>query len=244
MGRAWRYTCQKAMPSRGISLLFLSFFFSGLTSAQSVREHTRPSKSAGTMVSESQANDLTLTLSTASLRLVQTWVRTAGTIDKSGKVLIASLAGSEASLVKVGQRLRAFPPSSKASMYQAYVTRVVATRGGVSVEAALSGNGRRNATHYVMEIVVERGPFLAIPNEAIIEEGEQRLVYIQRTPGQYVPREIHTGIQGELLTEIVDGVDDGDQVVTFGSFFIDAEHKLKATDQGPLVTVSDDQRPH
>ena len=29
------------------------------------------------------------------------------------------------------------------------------------------------------------------------------------------------------------GLNEGDQVVTFGSFFIDAEHKLKATDAGP-----------
>ena len=221
------------MPSRVLALLICSFLFSGVTAAQGVREHTRPSRAAGTAVSESQANDLTLTLSTASLRLVQTWVRTAGTIDKSGKILTAALAGPEASLVKVGQRLRAFPPSSKSSMYQAYVTRVVATPGGAAVEASLSGSGRQNAIHYVMEIVVERGPFLAIPNEAIIEEGDRRVVYVQRTAGQYVPQEIQTGIQGELLTEIVGGLNDGDQVVTFGSFFIDAEHKLKATDQGP-----------
>ena len=88
-----------------------------------------------------------------------------------------------------------------------------------------------------MEIVVERGPFLAIPNEAIIEEGDRRLVYVQRTAGQYVPQEIRIGIQGELLTEIVDGLKDGDQVVTFGSFFIDAEHKLKGTEQGPAPTM-------
>ena len=48
---------------------------------------------------------------------------------------------------------------------------------------------------------------------------------------QYVQREIHTGVQGELYTEILDGVTDWDQVVTFGSFFIDAEHKLKGTEQ-------------
>ena len=196
------------------------------------------------MVSDSQASDLTLTLSTVSLRLVQTWVRTAGTIDKSGKVLTASLNGPDASLVKVGQRLRAFPPSSKSSMYQAYVTHVTARPGGAAVEASLSGMGRANTAHYVMEIVVERGPFLAIPNEAIIEEGDRRVVYVQRTAGRYVPQEIQTGIQGELLTEIVGGLNEGDQVVTFGSFFIDAEHKLKAGDQGPPATMSDDHRPH
>ena len=184
------------MPSRVLSLLLWMLLFSLVTAAQGVREHTRPSKAAGTAVSESQANDVTLTLSTASLRLVQTWIRTAGTIDQPGKVLTASLSGSEASLVKVGQRLRAFPPSSKASMYQAYVTRVVATPAGAAIEASLSGTGRKNAVHYVMEIVVERGPFLAIPNEAIIEEGNRRIVYVQRTAGQYVPQEIQTAVFG------------------------------------------------
>ena len=85
-----------------------------------------------------------------------------------------------------------------------------------------------------MEIVVERGPFLSVPNEAIIEEGDTHVVYVQRQPGQYVPQEIHTGIQGELLhAGRSTASKDGDQVVTFGSFFIDAEHKLKGTDQGP-----------
>lgn len=230
------------MGPRAISLLVLvAVGFSRAASAQGVREHTRPSRAAGTAVSEAQASDLTLTLSTATSRLVQVWVRTAGTVDKSGKVLTASLGRREAALVRVGQRLRAFPPSSKSSMYQAYITRVLGTANGATVEASLSGSGRENASHYVMEIVVERGPYLAIPNEAIIEEGDRRVVYVQRARGQYVPQEIQTGVQGELLTEVVGGLAEGDQVVTFGSFFIDAEHKLKATAQGG---VSDDSRPH
>ena len=117
-------------------------------------------------------------------------------------------------------------------MYQAFVTRVMPHAGGVTVEASLVSAGRRNSTNYVMEIVVERGPFLSVPNEAIIEEGDKHIVYVQQHPGQYVPQEIHTGIQGELLTQVLDGVKDGDQVVTFGSFFIDAERKLKGTEQG------------
>src|SRR5262245_19702759 len=145
----------EVMPAKVASLLPLVLVLSTVLTAQ--REHTRP-KEAGTAVSASQASDLTLTLSTASLRLVQTWIRTAGTIDKSGKVLTAALAGHEAQLVKVGQRLRAFPPSSKSSMYQAYVTRVVQTPDGAAVEASLSGTGRANTSRYVMEIVVERGP--------------------------------------------------------------------------------------
>ena len=209
--------------------------------AQDVRQHTRLGGSKGTTISESQAADLTLTLSAAAVRPIQLWVRTAGTIDRTGKILAGTLSRAEASLVKVGQRVRAFPPSSKSSMYQAYVTRMVPNVAGVAVEVSLAASGRLNATYYVMEIVTERGPFLSVANEAIIEEGDRHVVYVQRQAGQYVPAEIHAGIQGELYTQVLDGVDEGAQVVTFGSFFIDAEHKLKGTDQTPMA---DDRHPH
>ena len=215
-----------------IVLVLVSLLAADSAAGQGVREHTRLAP-RGTTVTKAQAEALTLTVSTVSTRLIQTWIRTAGAIDAGGKTLTASLSGPEAALVKVGQRVRAFPPSSKSSMYQAKVTRVAPTAGGVAVDASLAAAGRLNTALYVMEIVVERGPFLAIPNEAIIEEGDRHIVYVEQPPGQYAPHEIHTGIQGELLTEVMDGVKEGDQVVTFGSFFIDAEHKLKGTEAGP-----------
>lgn len=214
-------------------LVLISLLAAAPAAGQGVREHTRLARAPGTTVTKAQAEALTLTVSTVSTRLIQSWIRTAGTIDATGRILAGSLSGSDAALVKVGQRVRAFPPSSKSSMYQASVTRAVPQRGGVAVEASLASTGRQNTTLYVMEIVVERGPFLAVPNEAIIEEGERHIVYVEEQPGQYVPHEIHTGMQGELLTQVIDGVKEGDQVVTFGSFFIDAEHKLKGTETGP-----------
>ena len=188
-------------------------------------------RTSPTKVDASQAEALTLTLSAVAARPVQIWIRTAGTIDKSRKVIEGFVSGSDASLIKQGQRVRAFPPSSKSSLYQAFVTRVVSRAGGVEVFASLASTGRPDTTLYVIEIVVEQGPFLSVPNEAIIEEGDARIVYVQQQGGQYVPQEIHTGIQGELYTQVLDGVKDGDQVVTFGSFFIDAEQKLKGTTQ-------------
>jgi hypothetical protein len=199
----------------------------GVAAAQNPRSHTRLDP-RGTRITESQAETLTLTLGTAEVRLLQTWVRMAGTIDKTGKILSGSASGTDAPLLKVGQRVRAFPPSSKSSMYQAYVTRVTQQASGVAVEATLAATGRANTTLYVMEIVVEQGPFLVVPNEAIIEEGDKHVVYIQQQ-GEYVPREVHTGIQGELYTQVLDGLQPNTPVVTFGSFFIDAEHKLKGT---------------
>ena len=215
----------------GLVVLLLSLI-AAIAAGQGVRDHTRLARPAGTTVTKSQAEALTLTVSTVSNRLIQTWVRLAGVIDRSGKILTGSLSGSDAALVKVGQRVRAFPPSSRSSMYQARVTRAASRGGDVAVEVSLASVAHTDDGLYVMEVVVERGPFLSIPNEAIIEEGDRHIVYVEQQPGQYVAREVHTGIQGELLTQVLDGVNEGDQVVTFGSFFIDAEQKLKGTGSG------------
>ena len=215
----------------GLVVVLLSLI-AAIAAGQGVRDHTRLARPAGTTVTKSQAEALTLTVSTVSNRLIQTWVRLAGAIDRSGKILTGSLSGSDAALVKVGQRVRAFPPSSRSSMYQARVTRAAARGNDVDVEVSLASTSHTDAGLYVMEVVVERGPFLSIPNEAIIEEGDRHIVYVEQQPGQYVAHELHTGIQGELLTQVLDGVKEGDQVVTFGSFFIDAEQKLKGTGPG------------
>ena len=97
------------------------------------------------------------------------------------------------------------------------------------VEVTLASSGRENSTNYVMEIIVDRGEFLAVPNEAIIEEGDKRVVYLEHHPGMYVPQEVHTGLQGEIYTQVLHGLTEGDKIVTFGSFFIDSEYKLKSS---------------
>jgi hypothetical protein len=201
--------------------------------AQGVRSHTRPT--AGTTVSESQAADLTLTLTPVAVRSIQAWARGAATIDKSRKILTASFNSRDAKFVKVGQRARAFTPESKSQMLQAYVTRVQPQGRRVSVELTLSGQGWKDGVNYVIEIIAEAGDFLSVPNEAVIEEGDQHIVYVQQQPGEYVPQEIDTGVEGERYTQVVSGLNVGDQVVTFGSFFVDSEYKLK----GPVA--ADDQ---
>jgi hypothetical protein len=215
--------------SQHFALASLVLFSCALAHAQGVRSHTRPT--AGTTVSEAQAADLTLTLSQVAVRPIQAWVRGAAIIDPSGKVLSASFDAREAKFVKVGQRARAFTPESKSSMMQAYVTSVRAQGRRVVVEATLSGQGWKDSQHYVIEIVAEAGQFLSVPNEAVIEEGDKHIVYVQQQPGQYVPQEIDTGVQGELYTQVLSGLNAGDQVVTFGSFFVDSEYKLK----GPVA---------
>jgi len=201
---------------------------------QGMRDRTRPTNAPDTAISESQASELTLTLVAAARTQLQTWVRSAGTLDEPGTTLSTCVTGPHADLVQPGQRVRAFPPDSKSSISQARVTVAEPREQCVHVEARLSGRLYEQAPRYVMEIFVNRGEFLAIPKEAIIEEGDKRIVYLQMRPGHYMPQEIHTGLEGELYTQVMHGLSEGDQVVTFGSFFIDAEHKLKASAEGGM----------
>src|SRR5438094_5816907 len=131
-------------------LIFLLFIAPTSVFAQGVREHTRPTetsdparqryrlgdntKAAGAAVSDTQASDVTLTLNAVSVRPIQTWVRTAGRIDKTGKTVTAIVHAPESTYVKAGQRVRAFPPESKSSMFQAWVTKVIPRGDGLIVE--------------------------------------------------------------------------------------------------------------
>jgi len=194
--------------------------------AQSVRDHVRVTPDRSTVVSEQQATELTLTVTAAAVQPVYIWVRTAGAIDASKRVVTASLAPVDGALVKVGQRVRAFSPESRSRMYQATVSHVARRDTRVEVTATLNGQALEASSRYVLEIVAEGGDLLAVPNEAIIETEGRQVVYVQNG-GSYAPREIKAGIKGELFTQVLDGLKPGEQVVTIGSFFIDAEHKLK-----------------
>ena len=139
------------------------------------------------------------------------------------------MPAAEGALVRVGQRVRAFPPESRSRMYQARVSQVAPRGDRTLVSATLVGTGASGSARYILEIVTERGEFLSVPNEALIETGGTRVVYVLQPGGAYAPREVSTGVQGELFTQVTDGLKAGEQVVTIGSFFIDAEHKLKGS---------------
>jgi hypothetical protein len=210
--------------------LLLALLASAATTAGNVRDHTRPGASAGTAVSSQQAVDVTLTLSAVAVRPIQSWVRTAATLTAAGTALRCTLQVPDADQVRVGQRARAFPLESRSSMTQAKVTHVLRQPGGALIELALPGTAQHLGADYLLEIVVDRGAFLSVANEAIIEEDGKQFVYVPRSDGEYERREILTGLQGELYTQMLQGLSAGEQVVTIGSFFVDAEHKMKAVD--------------
>jgi hypothetical protein len=214
------------MPSRARRVFLLAAALGVAANAADIRERIRLAN-PGTAVSPTQAGDLTLTLTEVRARPIQNWLRTAGTVDRSGRLLTARLSPAVAASVSVGQRARVFPVESRSSMYQARISRVVPQAGAVLVEATLAGTTHELNAAYVLEITVDYGEYLSVPNEAIIEEGDRQVVYVQGKGGGYQPRDVTTRLQGERYTQVLEGVTAGEQVVTTGSFFIDAEYRMK-----------------
>ena len=215
-----------ALRDAAIGVVLLLIWPPG-TSAQSIRDRIRLSPDKRTPITEQQANELTLTLNEAVVRPIQVWIRTAGVIDGRGRSITAMLNRADGAQVKAGQRVRAFPPESRSSMFQARITGIATRGAATAVTATLSGPAHAGSTRYILEIVTEPLEALSVPNEAIIESEGEQIVYVQVEKGRYEPREIQSGLQGELYTEVREGLKPGDQVVTFGSFFIDANHRLK-----------------
>jgi hypothetical protein len=217
------------MNGRFRSWLLIGALAAATAAAQGRREHTRPTHERAEDAVAARETAISLTVAPVAEQLLQTWIRTAGVIDAERHMLSACIASEDAAVLQGGERIRTFPADSKSSVYQAHVRKMTPGNGCVNVEAELSGKAYGDATRFVMEIIVDRGLMLAVANAAIIEREGKQVVYEQIHPGHYEPHEIRTGLTGEAYTQVLEGVSAGMSIVTIGSFFIDAEYRLKAT---------------
>jgi len=69
---------------------------------------------------------------------------------------------------------------------------------------------------------------LAVPTEAILHSGRRELVFVARGGGRFEPREITTGLVGDHhVTEVLEGLSEGELVVASGQFLLDSESQLQ-----------------
>ena len=74
----------------------------------------------------------------------------------------------------------------------------------------------------------DKSPVVAVPEAAIIDDGERRHVLIDQGDGRFAPRTVVIGAQGQGYTEIRSGVAEGEMVVTSANFLIDSEANIDA----------------
>ncbi len=78
-------------------------------------------------------------------------------------------------------------------------------------------------------IQVARGPSLAVPDQAVLDSGLRQVVFVAQEKGMFEPREITLGPKVGSFFEVIQGLKEGERIVTSGTFLLDSESRLKAT---------------
>ncbi|NOT11804.1 MAG: efflux RND transporter periplasmic adaptor subunit [Methylococcaceae bacterium] len=78
----------------------------------------------------------------------------------------------------------------------------------------------------------ENNARLAIPDSAVIDSGTRQIVLLQLSEGRFEPRSVKLGRKVDGYYEVLEGLDDGDEVVIHANFLIDAESNLKSALDG------------
>jgi membrane fusion protein, copper/silver efflux system len=97
----------------------------------------------------------------------------------------------------------------------------------VRLEVENHGDVLRPGMAVDVEIAAVFAPALVVPREAVIDSGLKRTVFVERGPGLYEPREVHTGPRRDDEIEIVSGLALGDRIVTSGTFLLDADSRIR-----------------
>lgn len=67
---------------------------------------------------------------------------------------------------------------------------------------------------------------LVVPKEAVLDTGLRQLVYLDRGQGRYEPALVKLGRRSQDDVEVLEGLKEGDRIVTSANFLLDAESKL------------------
>ena len=77
-------------------------------------------------------------------------------------------------------------------------------------------------------LVSDAGERLAVPDSAAMDTGLRTIVFVDRGGGVFEPREIKVGLRLADVCEVLEGLTEGEKVLTSGNFLVDSESKLKA----------------
>lgn len=78
-----------------------------------------------------------------------------------------------------------------------------------------------------IHLTAKLGRRLVVPESAVLYTGQSRVVFLDLGDGKLAPRKIKTGQRNREWIEVLEGLKEGDMVITSGNFLIAAESKLK-----------------
>jgi cobalt-zinc-cadmium efflux system membrane fusion protein len=148
--------------------------------------------------------------------------------DLSTVWLVAAVPETDAPFIERGQTVEVRVLALPGQVFKAKLTAIGAqvdpvTRR-VSVRATLANSdGKLKPQMFASFSIITSGDSQApaVPEEAIVREGDQARVWVVAENNTLTLRSIHTGRSNDGMVEVLDGLRAGERVVTRGSLFID-----------------------
>lgn len=144
----------------------------------------------------------------------------------------------EAGLINIGQAVEidsvAYPGETFKGNIVSITPVLDANTRSINVRAKISNpeNKLKPEMFVNAKIKVDLGEKLAVPEEAVMDTGERRIVFIAQPEGRFTSRNVILGQKAGSYYEVLDGLSEVDTVVTSGNFFIDSESRMKAAISG------------
>ncbi len=150
--------------------------------------------------------------------------------------LVANIFESQSDWVKIGDRAEvelSFMPGKIWEGTVEYIYPVLDSKTR-SLEVRLRFNNpnemlKANMYADVNIFVNPKRNALTIPRESLIRTGEGDRVIISLGDGKFKPVSVKIGIESNNKVEILDGLQEGDEVVVSSQFLIDSESSLRAS---------------
>ncbi|WHZ26874.1 MAG: CzcABC family efflux RND transporter, membrane fusion protein [Nitrospira sp.] len=155
-------------------------------------------------------------------------------VDLSRVWVLADIYEYELAFVKVGQQASvtlSYDPSTVLTGQVGFIypTMDPKTRTAkVRFELDNADEKLKPDMYANVELRVNLGTRLAIPQEAIIESGQKQVVFLHLGSGKLEPRLVKTGAKTGEWSEVLTGLKEGEHIVTSANFLIDSESRLKS----------------
>jgi Cu(I)/Ag(I) efflux system membrane fusion protein len=158
--------------------------------------------------------------------------------DLSTVWVLVDVYESEISRVKVGQRAAFEPKSSPGRKFAGRVQFIypALNTGSRTLQARveLANPSLELRPGMFGDVALELGGAQAvvIPSDALIDTGEHQYVFVDRGGGRFEPRPVKAGWSGDGRTAVLEGLAEGERVVTTANFLLDSESRLRAAVEG------------
>lgn len=146
--------------------------------------------------------------------------------------VIADVNEDEIPLLAVGQRATVEVASASApregtvAFLQPILDQSTRTLQ-VRFEADNTDGALRPGMYAMVRIDRPLGDVLALPDEAVIDTGVRRVVFVEIADGRFQPREVSLGRKGGDAWEVLGGLAPGERVAVSAQFLLDSESRLR-----------------